>query len=236
MADMKSNVERTKGMITLLREILIVGGILILIISPTTIKNTLTNAGIKSIAGIEFKDIEETNNETKAAINEVNSLRDSLEMLNERLSDAIDRSGDSELTIDLESIQSIINKTSQNAYKIDENLKSSLSRQEQVIKKYKLSPLIIKNIGWIFLGKVNKDQSSWDKDSPETISMVELPIQPGTLLKIKTDTYLRKDSDVSKSSAEILSVVKAGETVEITEVDFSSVRAGGWFLWAKIIR
>jgi len=56
------------------------------------------------------------------------------------------------------------------------------------------------------------------------------------LLKISTDTYLRKDTTGQKSTAEILSVVKKGETVEVIKVDFSHARAGGWFMWAKVFR
>ena len=50
------------------------------------------------------------------------------------------------------------------------------------------------------------------------------------------ETYLRKDNEGQKSTADILSVVKTGETVEVIDVDYSHARGGGWFLWAKIQR
>jgi hypothetical protein len=232
-----SKIESIKGTVALLREILIVGGILILIISPKAIKRTLKEAGIKSIAGIEFiEDLEKSSNETKKAINDISVLRDSLDILKVKLAEAIDQSNDPDTKKELASIQSTIKTTTEKADNLGENLRNSFSRQEQLIDQYGSSAKRKKEIGWIFLGKTDENQKVWDEGNPKTIAKVALPLQSNTLLKITTDTYLREDSNTQKSRADILSVVKEGETVEVVDVDSSHAIGGGWFLWAKIKR
>jgi len=234
---MNIKIEQVKSSITLLREILIVCGILVLITSPTTIKETLTEAGIKSIAGVEFKDdLKKSEDETKKVANEISVLKDSLDILTAMLDEAINQTTDSETKKELASIQSTIQTTTQKAYNLDDNLRSSLSRQEALINQFDKTANVEKQTGWIFLAKINEAKTEWDVSIPKTILETDLPIESGDLLKISTDTYLRKDTTGQKSTAEILSVVKKGETVEVIKVDFSHARAGGWFMWAKVFR
>lgn len=235
MADMTSRLENTKRITSLMREFFLVGVIILLVISPRTIKHILQNAGIQSIAGVEFRnDLEKTSNDTKKAILQIITLRDSLNILQTKLSQAIDQAGDVNTKKDLRAIQSTINATTEKADNLDLSLKSSLSRQEQVIQQIDISAKL--ETGWIFLGKVNESKLAWSEGHPETVESAELPIQVNALLKIKTDTYLRADIKKQKSKAKIISVVKEEEVVEVIEIDYSHAKGGGWFVWVKVKR
>lgn len=235
MGEVQSRLESTRRMAALVRELFLIGIIALLIFSPKTIRGILQNAGIKSFAGIEFRnDLEKTANETKKAIHEITTLRDSLNTLNLKLGEAIAQSSDMNTRNELRAIQSTVNATSKKASDLDQNLKNSFSTQRNILEEIDLSEK--KEVGWIKVGKTNEAKSRWDDGRPQNVVSASLPIQPGALLKIKTDTYLRGDTNSHRSGAEALTVVKRGRVVEVIEVDFSPVydRRGGWTVWAKV--
>ena len=95
----------------------------------------------------------------------------------------------------------------------------------------------LEETGWIYVGKISEDKSSWLPGSPTTITKTELPIEAGQVVTVRDDVYLRADgASNARASAPVQSVVKVGQRVEVLEVEFSHARSGGWFVWLKVVR
>jgi len=231
--EQKRNIENFRSFFALIREVLIVVAIIMLVVFPPSIKSILDKAGIKSFAGFEFRDeLKESQLETLNTIAEVEMLQDSLEVLKDKLEEAISQADDSQTRENLENIKYTIDATSQQAMSVDNNLKSSLIKQDDLLSRISQDT---KNLeGWAYLGKVNERKDKWENGQPETILSVKLPIATGTTLTFKTGTYLRSDNQKQKSKAEVVSVVKSGEKVNVLEVEYSHAKGGGWFIWAKV--
>lgn len=229
---MKQNrIETTRSILTLIRELLLIGALLLLLIAPSAFKSILQKGGIKSIGGLEFRnDLEETREATRNASLDVLTLQDSLSQLNNRIDSLIARAQDENTREDLRSLQSTVTSTKESADQLDTKLKSSLQQQEQIYKQVSQQPL--EDRGWIFLGKINEAQTQWLE--AKTIEPVELPIEQHTQLTLLMSTYLRADTEGNKSDAKILNVLEEGKRVRVLTVDLSHAKAGGWFVWAKV--
>ena len=224
-------LEVMKMILALLKEVFFVAIFVLLIFSPLTMRSILVNAGIQSFAGIEFRgDLEQTNRETRDAIGEVTALRDSLEQLQEKLETAIAGADEGRARSELQEIQKTVSSTTMKAYEADNNLKRSFSRQQSIIQQ--IDPQAITQEGWIFLGKIGHS-GGW-AERPKTVDNADWPLQLDDMLRVRTDVYLRADSEGQHSAAEPLSVAKVGQVVEVMEVDSSSAKGGGWFIWAKV--
>src|SRR5207247_10512357 len=117
----------------------------------------------------------------------------------------------------------------------DKAIKHSLSVHQQIIEQISAAPA--PSSGWIYLGKVTEEKNKWAPGSPKTVSAFNPLLASGAPLVITDDVYLRADGpSASRSSAPILGVLKAGQQVQASEVDYSHAKSGGWFIWAKVQR
>ena len=134
--DKKPLIENLRSGAAFFKESLFVIVILMLFLFPAVIRDILENAGIKSIAGIEFRDeIEETQEETKLALEQITVLRDSLDILNRRLAVAIDRTRDMDTRRELEEIQTSLGDSKEKTFQIDEKLQQNIVRQESILNE-----------------------------------------------------------------------------------------------------
>ncbi len=228
---LNERLDATKQLFSLLKEVFFVAIFGLLIFSPITIRGILNDAGIKSFAGIEFRDdLEKITRETQDAIGEITTLRDSLEFLQDKLETAIAASDDSRARDELQEIKKTVSSSTKKATQVDNNLKRSLSQQYQTYEQ--IDPQAVADVGWMYLGKIG---SSGDWAEPlKTIEETEWPLEISDVLKIRTDVYLREDVSGNRSSGKPLAVAKVGEAVEVVEIDSSLAKGGGWFIWAKV--
>ena len=134
--DKRPLIENLRSGAAFFKESLFVIVILMLFLFPTVIRDILENAGIKSIGGIEFRDeIEETQEETRLALEQITVLRDSLEILNTRLAVAIDRTRDMDTRRELEEIQTSLSSSKEKTFQIDEKLQQNIMRQENILNE-----------------------------------------------------------------------------------------------------
>ncbi len=113
----------------------------------------------------------------------------------------------------------------------DENKKVLIAAEDKLEQKRA-------NDGWIYVGKTEDNKNLKEKpinliltdSSPLTIDGLK-----GKKFKIIDDSYLRKDSGCPHTSADILTAVRIGEFVTITEIDTACNIAGGTnSVWAKV--
>ncbi|WP_417735113.1 hypothetical protein [Rosistilla oblonga] len=81
------------------REVAIVGAIVLLLVAPTSFHSILERAGISSVAGVEFDldAIEEANQQTSDAASEVDYVKEQLAMLQQQISAQATRSQSPEM-------------------------------------------------------------------------------------------------------------------------------------------
>jgi hypothetical protein len=88
--------------------------------------------------------------------------------------------------------------------------------------------------GWIYLGHVDEAKTSWSP-SPTIVHLASPAVQIGDVVPITDDVYIRADSSTSqRNQAAIIGVVHVGERVRITDVAYTHALRGGWFVWWRI--
>ena len=131
----KPSIENLRSGATFFKESLFVIIILMLFFFPAVIREVLEDAGIKSIAGIEFRDdIEQSQKESKLALEEITVLRDSLDILNKRLVAAINQTSDMQTKKELEVIKTTLSESKEKTFQIVNKLQNNIQRQDSILK------------------------------------------------------------------------------------------------------
>ncbi len=113
----------------------------------------------------------------------------------------------------------------------DENKKILIAAEDKLEQKRA-------NDGWIYIGKTDDNKNLKEKPAnfvlPDDLSLLINDLK-GKKFKIIDESYLRKDSSCPRSSADILTAIRTGEFVTITEIDMACNIAGGTnSVWAKV--
>ncbi len=131
----KPSIENLRSGATFFKESLFVIIILMLFFFPAVIREVLEDAGIKSIAGIEFRDdIEQSQKESKLALEEITVLRDSLDILNKRLVAAINQTSDMQTKKELEVIKITLSESKEKTFQIVNKLQNNIQRQDSILR------------------------------------------------------------------------------------------------------
>jgi len=111
---------------------------------------------------------------------------------------------------------------------VDQEFKQAILSAERV------APQILPTAGWVFLGRVNNNKNQWADGAPSTTTAV-WPIKPDDVVTVKDDVYVRAiTADKWHSSAPVATVSKVGDKLKVVELQYSSAKAGGFFVWAKV--
>jgi seryl-tRNA synthetase len=227
-----------KDVISALRDSVLFLLFLLLLFTPTTIKDRLVTAGFTkgSIAGFDWTaELQISAEQTKTVGQAVSQADENYKELIERLSELEKKVKEPALKESLEKIGAEAQASRHELIAADQAVKRSLSTQQQIVEQ--VSPSTVSSSGWLYLGKVTEDKKEWASGSSQTVSAPTPLLVPGTKLKIRDDVYLRADGPSNaRSSAPILAVLKTGEMVEVLELDYSHAKSGGWFIWARVRR
>lgn len=227
-----------KDVVSALRDSVLFLLFILLLFAPATIKERLVAAGFTkgSIGGLEWEA------QAKSVADQTKSVGQSVEQANVNYTKLIERLDEVEKKITdpliKSEVKSIGNVAETSRVALDvagQTIKRSLAVQQQAIAQ--IAPSAVADSGWVFLGKVTENKTSWVAGSPQTVNAAPLPVSSGTTLTVRDDIYLHADSSPStRSSAAILGVVKVGDNVEVIDIDYSHAKGGGWFVWAKVRR
>jgi hypothetical protein len=103
-----------------------------------------------------------------------------------------------------------------------------------ILSAERVAPQILPSAGWVFLGRVNKDKTSW-ADGASSIVTASWPIKTDDKLTVKEDVYVRAiTQDKYHSSAPVTTVAKIGDKLTVVELQYSSAKIGGYYVWAKV--
>lgn len=111
---------------------------------------------------------------------------------------------------------------------VDEEFKQAILVAER------LAPQLLPTAGWIFLGRVNKEKIQW-ADGASATTTATWPVAPDDVLTVKDDVYVRAiTNDKWHSKAPVTTVSKIGDKLKVVEIEYSSAKIGGFFVWAKV--
>ena len=234
--DMKEKFQTIREFFASLREAIIVLLFLFLIFFPNKFKERLAEMGFEVFewGGLKLN-LKEQYEKAKNAGQQVDELKTQSQQIYAALdsvSKRIGTPGEKKLIDSLKMQTGRIISLSSN---LDNNMKTQLAVQEQVLTKSNLIEQAEE--GWIYAGKINEAKTQWERSVKKTIAESVTDFKPGHLITIVDDVYLRSGKDERQfKSAKILSVIKEKEKVEFIAIDYSHAIGGGWFVWLKVRR
>lgn len=106
--------------------------------------------------------------------------------------------------------------------------------KQAVIAAEKVAPQILPTSGWVFLGRVNKEKTQW-ADGGSSTTTASWPVVPDNVLTVRDDVYVRAITDDKwRSNAPVTTVAKIGDKLQVVELQYSSAKIGGFYVWAKV--
>ena len=228
-----------KNLVAALRDAVIFLLFVLLLATPETIKQRLERAGFHEgeIAGFKWQaQLKNAAAETKSAGAQVEQASKEYETLLVRLKELESKVTTPEAKAAVREVNQAAAESQAQLESADKVLKRSLATQQDIVAQ--ASPGSVAEAGWVYLGKISEDRSQWIEGSPKTVQAVPpKDLSRGARLAVKDDVYVRGDSGQSaRSAAPIVGVAKTGETLTVTDVEYSHARGGGWFVWTKVRR
>ena len=111
---------------------------------------------------------------------------------------------------------------------VDQSFKQAILTAERV------APQILPTSGWVFLGRVDNDKTRW-ADGGSATTTAAWPVKPDDILTVRDDVYVRANTDDKwHSKAPVTTVSKVGDKLRVVELQYSSAKVGGYFVWAKV--
>lgn len=242
MANEKSKLERLssslKDMVSALRDSVVFLLFVLLLLSPTTVKDRLIAAGFTqgNIGGLEWQgQIKQSAEQTKAVGEVVSKADDHYVELIDHLAELEKNVNNPSTKKTLSSLSADAKASLNELLAADKAVKQSLSTQQAIVES--VAPSTVADHGWLYLGKVSERKDQWEPGSPVSIAAVAPTIAVGAKLTIRDDTYWRTESSASEhTDAPILSVAKVGTVVDVDAVDYARAKDGGWVMWIKAHR
>lgn len=227
-----------RDLISALRDALLFGVFVLLLFSPETVKARLIEAGFTkgTIGGMEWEaQVKEASDNTKSAGQTLTQAKAGYDELISRLATLENKVTNPVIQRELDSIGDAAVVSRAELASADQAIKRSLVAQQQLVSQ--TSTATTETEGWILLGQVTEDKHSWALGSPKTIHNIAPDALEGAKLTLKDDVYLRDDAATRvRAMAPLLAVVKMGEILDVTELDYTHVSSGGWNVWAKVKR
>lgn len=106
--------------------------------------------------------------------------------------------------------------------------------KQAILSAQRVAPQILPTAGWVFLGLVDNKKTQWTNNVSSTTN-ANWPVKPDDILTVRDDVYIRAiTNDKWHSSAPVTTVSKVGDKLKVVELDFSSAKIGGFYVWAKV--
>ena len=226
-----------RNLVTALRDSVVFFLFVLLLFTPTTIRDRLVEAGFTkgSIAGFEWgAQLESAAEQTKSIGESVEQASENYSSLIERLNKLEQEIADPEVKATVKSIEKEAQKSSTKLKAADRSVRHNFAVQQQLVAK--IRPSAVTKAGWLYLGKVTQDKTAWVAGSPKHIQSTSPALLSGKTLTVIDDVYLRERGTVNgrPTRGKILGAAKEGDAVEVIELDYSRARGGGWFVWVKV--
>ena len=225
-----------RNVVSALRDSVVFFLFVLLLFTPTTIRDRLVEAGFTkgSIAGFEW------GAELESAAEQTKSIGQSVEQASEnsvliaRLNKLEREITDPTVKATVKSIEKEAQESSTKLQAVDRNVRHNFAVQQQIVAK--IRPSAVTKAGWLYLGKLSQDKTAWVAGSPKHVKSISPTISSGETLTVIDDVYLRERDTVNgrPKRGKILGAAKEGDIIEVIDLNYSHAQGGGLFVWAKV--
>jgi hypothetical protein len=217
-----------------LRDGLLIVLVLLLLVAPAALRRRLTAAGfIEGSAGVNWKEVmKAAAGQARNAGQQIGDLESKLATAATQVNALAANATDPALAAAIKQLASALGESQEKARLAAHAVKNTVLIQQHVLDK--AAPATVARQGWIYVGAATEDKQRWTASA--TVDARPLNVQPGVVLKIRDESYLRKESSESHAAAPVVAVLGVGTSVEVRRVDYIHVEGGGWLVWANVTR
>ena len=226
----KDGVEVSKNLAILIREMVLVLLIVIAISSPARVVKIMTSLGVTDWNAFGLKG---SFAQATKVDDTVHQLQDTVGQIQSKLS-AIQNKTDlpSGIKQDVQQLQATVTAAKQN---VDDAQKSIQRDVVQEQKKLTAAGFVPPSQGWLYVGRVSEDKSTW-LDGPKNVQAVAPNPATNTWVTTTNAVVLRDPSSSAgnRAGGEIVAGVEPNSSLKVLDTDYSHAKAGGNFLWLKV--
>jgi hypothetical protein len=234
----------TQSLFTVLRDVFLVILFVFLICLPKQLNSMLTQAGISTLNGGIFTwqqqaqqaATQSTNaaQANSAASDSLSDVKSALEAIASQSKDpAIRKQATDDANLASGSITSLESANSSLARSVvtQENMVHSSGPGTESATSASASQ------GWVYVGKADPTHQHWAALPKPKIATVSPAVTVGQTVTFSDNVFLHADKAENQTfnQSAILGAVRAGSTATIAGLEYSHARAGGDFVWIKVV-
>lgn len=236
---MKPFIDLAKDLLGILRELALMSVFVLLFFFPAKANDILSNAGITKLEtpfATWQQKVQSANDQGKIAAQSLSATVQSLQDVSSTLKAAGDQSKDPAVKQLVATSLQNLNGSLSAAQNADQSLRQTIVAQQTILQD---TPSHAKNqspTGWVYVGAVDDTKQQWQSGSPKFLPSGTAVPQKGKPFSaaLTEDVYLRGDPNGERyNSAPVLGAIRAGTTIQVSDVGYSHSRLGGYFIWLK---
>ena len=226
----RDGVEVGKGVVTLIREVLVIALIVFAISSPARVVKIMTSLGATdwSVLGVKGNFAQATNVD-----NTVQQLQETVAELETQLNTLQQKPNlPPAVKQDVQQLANSVSAAKSNVDAAQQSIQADVLRQQQQLAS---AGFKAPSEGWLYVGRVSEDKKTW-VEGPKNVHTVAPDPSAGTQVVTSGAAVLRDTSSQpgQRASGNIIAALAPGTTLQVTETDYSHAKSGGNFLWLKV--
>lgn len=230
---LEHKVDVTKGMLELLRELLILLLLFALLFLPSTVRSIARNLGITSFSTpIGDFELGAMNDSTREVATSVATASEQIAETRAQLR-ALTSSASPQRQPELHALVRQLDSSEAKLRIAGTTVSRVLLRQQAALAQVR--PTALPTAGWLYVGQVDQTRSAWVGAGPQNIMPSPPRFRAGDTVAVRNDTYLRGETATSqRNEAPVLMALQPQTRVVVQDVDYARARRGGWFVWLRV--
>jgi len=234
----------TQSLFTVLRDVFLVMLFVFLLCFPTQLNSTLTKAGISQLNGGIFtwqQQAQQAATQSTSAAQANAAASDSLSDVKSALEDIASQSKDPAIKKQATDAANLAAGSITTLDSANSSLARSVVTQENMAHSAgpgtESTSSASASEGWVYVGKADPTHQHWTALPKPKIATASPAVTVGQTVTFSDNVFLRaeKTEHQTYNQAAILGAVRAGSTATIAGLEYSHARAGGDFVWIKVV-
>lgn len=234
----------TQSLFTVLRDVFLVILFVFLLCFPTQLNSMLTKAGISTLNGGIFtwqQQAQQAATQSTTAAQANAAASDSLSDVKSVLEDIASQSKDPAIRKQATDAANLASGSISSLESANSSLARSVVTQENMAHSSgpgtETQPSASATEGWVYVGKADPTHQHWAGFPKPKIATESPAVNVGQTVTFSDNVFLRaeKAGNQTYNQAAILGAVRAGSTATVAGLEYSHARAGGDFVWIKVV-
>jgi len=234
----------TQSLFTVLRDVFLVILFVFLICLPKQLNSMLTQAGISTLNGGIFtwqQQAQQAATQTTNAAQANSAASDSLSDVKSALEAIASQSKDPAIRKQATDAANLASGSITSLESANSSLARSVVTQENMVHSSgpgtESATSASASQGWVYVGKADPTHQHWAALPKPKIATVSPAVTGGQTVTFSDNVFLHADKAENQTfnQSAILGAVRAGSTATIAGLEYSHARAGGDFVWIKVV-